>query len=454
VVAGFHNKYYEDIKAFAAFRENVRVIEKLPSLAFILSDVDLTIGAGGSSTWERACLGVPSIVIPISENQEVINEYLEKEGYIQKKDKSKIGCGKLAADVKALLSKERLLKDSYALTDGRGASRVALVIARHLSQSQLIEQISIDSRDKDKIVVTVSNSNIKVCRLNICVAGDLAEFDLQSEEAFCNESYKTIIRLIYSDSFKARLSAYLPEEAFLKLIVNDNAGLKESANVVKGLRVTLLTDSSSWINSYLSGFIDRLWEQDCYVSVVNKAMDIRYGDVCFLLGCEEIVAEVVRKRNKYNLVVHESDLPKGRGWSPMTWHIIDQKNVIPVSLIEAEAEVDAGDVYMKTVIRLSGTELVDEWREQQAAASILLCNDWIKAYKCGNSLPSMSQEGQPSFYPRRRPADSELDTRSTLGELIPLLRVVDNVKYPAFFKYKGVKYVLRVYREEREDEIL
>ena len=44
-------------------------------MAELMLEADLAIGAGGSTTWERCCLGLPSITIPIAENQEelVIN---------------------------------------------------------------------------------------------------------------------------------------------------------------------------------------------------------------------------------------------------------------------------------------------------------------------------------------------------------------------------------------------
>ena len=45
------------------------------------------------------------------------------------------------------------------------------------------------------------------------------------------------------------------------------------------------------------------------------------GDVCFYLSYEKIVTKKTLEKYKNNLVVHASDLPKGKGWSPMSWQI-------------------------------------------------------------------------------------------------------------------------------------
>ena len=46
-------------------------------MAFLMVNHDLAIGAPGSTTWERACLGLPSIVIPLAENQHEIAKKLQ-----------------------------------------------------------------------------------------------------------------------------------------------------------------------------------------------------------------------------------------------------------------------------------------------------------------------------------------------------------------------------------------
>jgi len=64
-----------------------------------------------------------------------------------------------------------------------------------------------------------------------------------------------------------------------------------------------------------------------------------------------------------------------------------------------------------------------------------------------NYLRPLIKEGASTFYPRRSSEDSELDIHKPLLELFPLLRVVDNSRYPAFFYLNNHKYVIRIERE-------
>jgi len=50
--------------------------------------------------------------------------------------------------------------------------------------------------------------------------------------------------------------------------------------------------------------------------------------IVFILGYHKIIKKEYLKNNKYNIVVHESDLPKGKGWVPLFWQILEGKNEI------------------------------------------------------------------------------------------------------------------------------
>ena len=64
-------------------KENYQIFNNLPSLANILEITDVAIGAGGTATWERCALGVPSFVITIAENQKQIAAEMHNQGYIK-----------------------------------------------------------------------------------------------------------------------------------------------------------------------------------------------------------------------------------------------------------------------------------------------------------------------------------------------------------------------------------
>ena len=176
---------------------------------------------------------------------------------------------------------------------------------------------------------------------------------------------------------------------------------------------------------------------------IHDPARLALGDVCLLLSCGRLLSNEQLAMHRHNLVVHESDLPRGQGWSPMTWQILEGASCIPISLFEAVADLDAGPIHLQTSINLNGTELVNEWRQLQAEATINLCLQWVDRYR-ELIEAAHPQTGEPSHYRRRRPADSQLDPERTLAEQFELLRVVDNDRYPAFFEWRGRRYGLLI----------
>jgi len=53
--------------------------------------------------------------------------------------------------------------------------------------------------------------------------------------------------------------------------------------------------------------------------------------------------------------------------------------------------------------------------------------------------------GEPTYYPRHRPKDSELDPDKTLRQQFNLFQVVDNDNYPAYFSHNGQEFLLKIF---------
>ena len=49
-------------------------------MAELMANSDLAIGGAGSTAWERCCLGLPSIMIDLAKNQQLVAETLSKAG--------------------------------------------------------------------------------------------------------------------------------------------------------------------------------------------------------------------------------------------------------------------------------------------------------------------------------------------------------------------------------------
>lgn len=212
------------------------------------------------------------------------------------------------------------------------------------------------------------------------------------------------------------------------------------------LTITLLVDNPrSWFMPYALELVSELKASGHVVWLLADAETIPTGDIAFFLSCEHIILKRIRERNTYNLVAHSSDLPRGRGWSPLTWEVLGDASTLMTVLFEADDDVDAGPIHAWNVIGLEGYELLDELHAKQAEAIKALVAGFVHEYP-----PSRPQQqtGDPSYYRRRSAADSELDANKTIAEQFNLLRVVDNDAYPAFFLYRGHRYVLRITKED------
>lgn len=183
-----------------------------------------------------------------------------------------------------------------------------------------------------------------------------------------------------------------------------------------------------------------------HVFRAHDIVQLPEADFCFCLSFGQLLPKVVRAQFRHTLVVHESDLPQGKGWSPLTWQILEGKQRIPVTLFEAAEHVDSGDLYAQRWLQFQGHELIDDLRAAQAEATLELCR-WFVDHYPASAAQARPQTGAESLYPRRCPDDSRLDPYRTIAEQFDLLRVVDNRRYPAFFECLGHRYRFVISKE-------
>jgi len=182
--------------------------------------------------------------------------------------------------------------------------------------------------------------------------------------------------------------------------------------------------------------------------LVQSASEASGGDLLFLVSCNEIVSKTVRDRYKHTLVLHAADLPKGRGWSPHIWQVIEGNDSIVISLLDAAEPVDSGDIWRKEKIQLEGHELYDEINELVFAAEVRLMDYAMTHFA---TIVPARQSGNPTYYRARTPKDSEIDPRDTLAAQFNLLRVADPDRYPAFFMLHGMRYEISIRKAKPAD---
>ena len=80
VVLGQQSQWKQSVSDFVERRDGMTYHEPMPSLAGLISRADIFIGACGATTWERFCLGCPSITTVVADNQMELAKVLEQEG--------------------------------------------------------------------------------------------------------------------------------------------------------------------------------------------------------------------------------------------------------------------------------------------------------------------------------------------------------------------------------------
>ena len=491
VVVGANNAHRIALEEQVLARPLTNLYGPRPHMADLMAHADLAIGAGGGTTWERMCLGLPSIVVSIADNQWPACEALAQAELIQY-----IGSFRDARTtdlVNALKgwigNRERLLACStqnQLLVDGLGALRLAEVlhqtpanklrlrpacpddvglyfnwandpeVSRQAIHSEPIswkghqEWFANKLTDSQSRLFILLARTLPVGQIRFDRQGDEAQIDYSLDALVCARGWGAQLvamgNALIQQSEPIRIRAEVKAENHSSCAVFMRLGFDQAESAKKGgtcLSISILSDRISWLNDYLPELVLDWLNLGHRVLWVHDKQDLRPGDFCFYLSCGQIIPAGILSQYRHNLVVHESDLPKGKGWSPLSWQILEGKNKIPVTLFEAAMKVDSGRIYVQEWLEFEGHELIDELRTAQAGATRNLCKRFVSEYP-GILTKAHEQVGEESFYPRRKRADSRLNTNQSIVGQFTLLRIVDNERYPAFFENEGHEYMITI----------
>jgi len=166
------------------------------------------------------------------------------------------------------------------------------------------------------------------------------------------------------------------------------------------------------------------------------------GDFLFLVGCEVIVPAEVRNRYKHTLVVHASDLPNGRGWSPWVHELRNGASEICVCLLEASEKVDRGAVWYRLRLEIDKCLLYNEISRQ-----LLKAHAWLIDYAIDNpETRPIAQVGTPSYYRKLTDEDSRIEMDDATFDVV---RTCDPYRFPAWVEKHGRRYSVRIEEEMR-----
>jgi len=441
VVAGSANPHLKTIQRLADARQETALYVQQPTLAPFLAKADLALGGGGVATWERCALGVPALIVSIAENQEPACRALADAGIVTYLGRHQdLSDDALALGVKALIDdhtrRAHYSENSRTLVDGLGALRVAeAMVPTPRANIQFLGNAT---------GATATASGLPVGTVRLDDTDGTAKIHCTLDPVIAGRGWDAYI---IARAARAREAARprplvgpCPAASFLTL--------PDAAT--GGLSICILSDRTSWLNDFLPDLIHGWMHEGHRVLWAHEIGELRPAELCFYLSCGQLVKADVRAQYAANLVVHESALPQGRGWSPLSWQILEGRNEITVTLFEAQDRIDSGTIYLQDFMTFDGHELVDELRVAQAEATFRLCRRFVNAYP-GILKEGRPQSGEGSLYPRRRPADSRIDPSESLADHFPQLRIADNLRYPAFFDFHGQTYELAIRKRQTND---
>ena len=215
------------------------------------------------------------------------------------------------------------------------------------------------------------------------------------------------------------------------------------------MKIQILTSKDSWLNrnkrktvvNYLKKFSKK-------ISLINNHKNIKKNlDICIILSYYKIIPSKFLKYSKFNLVVHESNLPSGKGFSPLYWQILNGKKKIVFTLFEASQKMDAGDYYYKKSFSFKKNLFYNDIKIEQLKCALNMVSSFLKKYRSNKKIKLYKQKGKSTYFRRRNAKDSMLNINKSLMSQINLIRICDNQRFPAYFKYRNKKFIINMKKD-------
>lgn len=204
------------------------------------------------------------------------------------------------------------------------------------------------------------------------------------------------------------------------------------------MKIIICTIKSWNINEALK--LKEKYKDYCTIKVISKKEDLNYEDIqhfnpdyIFFPHWSYLIPESIFTDFEC-VVFHMTDLPFGRGGSPLQNLISRGIKETKISSLSVQKELDAGPIYLKENLNLCGTA-----EEIFIRASKIIFNKMI-TYIIENKPIPQEQQGEVVEFKRRRPEDGKLLPTMSLEEMYDYIRMLDGEGYPpAFMKFGNYK---------------
>ena len=212
----------------------------------------------------------------------------------------------------------------------------------------------------------------------------------------------------------------------------------------------IILSQKSWNKSLLKDL--SLKTDDNWVLITSKD-DFNYDnlkkinpDKIFIPHWSYIIPELIF--NSYECIVfHMTDLPYGRGGSPLQNLILLGHKNTKISALQVESGIDTGDIYLKKDLSLNGTAQDIYERANEVISDMIV--EIVKT----KPVP-IKQEGKPTLFKRRKPIMSNMKDVESLDEVYDFIRMLDADGYPpAFLETSNCKFEFRNVSKQNDNTL-
>lgn len=124
IVLSRRNTKFNAIEELSKQHDILSLHEFVEDMASMMAKCDIAVGAPGTTSWERACLGLPAVLIPIADNQQGNAEALLKAGAIKLVQHSKLDTHLVSAIEEIFINLEHYQEVNLNISDGLGVNKV------------------------------------------------------------------------------------------------------------------------------------------------------------------------------------------------------------------------------------------------------------------------------------------------------------------------------------------
>ena len=110
------------------FDLDINILSDVRNMAQLMHDSDLAIGSAGTASWERCCMGLPTLVKVIADNQKQIANKLENVGAISTWSNEYDLKRKLKSLISSSENLFQMSQRAFSIVDGKGVSRLADIL--------------------------------------------------------------------------------------------------------------------------------------------------------------------------------------------------------------------------------------------------------------------------------------------------------------------------------------